>query len=186
MTRIRFLPLIVCGLIDKRESPHVEVFQMQDLYAHWFLRHVLGTVRNVYISEYRNPGWDCRDFSGLPHVAQQGSEHELQFALPGSCLSSYIPVNLSCSFHSFGIVLCLCWTGVRAVGGTSFRVPDCWWGHRGEDVMRSTDSSKYLTKCHKGWHLHVVAWRGRNDWCAVRRWLCVSRSDGPGLLHGFE
>lgn len=53
-------------------------------------------------------------------------------------------------------------------------------------MIRSTDSSKYLTKCHKGWYLHVVAWRGRNDWCAVRRWFCVSSSDGPGLLHGFE
>lgn len=32
-----------------------------------------------------------------------------------------------------------------------------------EGVIRRIESSKYLTKCHKGLYLHVVPWVGHND-----------------------
>lgn len=121
--------------------------------------HVLGTVCNVYI--FQSTDTD-RNTAFSPSVRRKpGCEYELKFCCPSThlldleILKSLISLSLICQ----GVSLVKNWSTnnlrLQFLGGCMLM------SAKGKTI--SVETSKYLTKCHKGLCLHVVPWVGHND-----------------------
>lgn len=120
---------------------------------------MLGTMCKVYISESTTAGWNAA-FS--PSARRKlGCKCKLAFCYPLAhlldfeILKSLIFLSLICH----GVITVKNWSTnnsrIQFLGGCMLM------SAKGKTI--SIETSKYLTKCHKGLYLHVVPWVGHND-----------------------